>query len=90
MIDSLFVLIIGGAYFMSAYKIAFWVTLFAILNGLLAVGKTISDPTWYIQKKVDAGLEPELDIKFLIIMKAVLIVPLCFFAWYLAGLAGYR
>ncbi|MHA6687711.1 hypothetical protein [Mesorhizobium sp. A556] len=90
MIDGLFVILIGGSYFLGHYAIAFWLTIFAIANGALAVAKTISNPSWYIQKRVEAGLDPVLDIKGLLLAKAVIVVPLCIVAFYLAGPAGYR
>lgn len=90
MIDGLILLVVAAAYFLGAYAVAFWVTCFAIVNGILAVARTLVNPNWYLRRRLEAGLEPVLDIKGLLIGKGVIILPLCALAWYFAGLAGYR
>jgi hypothetical protein len=89
MIDGFLLVGAISAYLFGAYKIAFWVAVFAIANGFLAILRTVAQPEWYIRKRIEAGLDPVLDIKGLLVAKAVVLVPLCVAVWYFGGRAGY-
>lgn len=77
-------------YLMGKYNWAFWILIAAIANGWLAVLKSKADPSWYIVKRMEAGLDPSFDLKGLITVKVIQTIVLGAIAWWLAGLAGYR
>lgn len=88
---ELFLAVIAAlCYFTGYYSWAFWIVLFAIINGLIAVGKAIVDPTWYMTKRMEADLDPGNGLSGLITMKIIATIVLGAVAWWLAGLAGYR
>ena len=76
-------------YFTGSFVSAFWLIVLAILSGLGAVARAVIDPGWYLQKRVEAGLDPQLDLKGLLLTKGILIVVLVGLAWHIGSRAGY-
>lgn len=55
---------------------------------------SVANPDWYVQKKINAGLDvdlsnPRKDIASLVVTKIVIIAALLAAAWHIAGKAGY-
>jgi hypothetical protein len=78
----------------SGYGLAFWLVVLAIISGAGAAIKAVSNPDWYFNRRVQAGMDVDVinsgkDIRLLVITKVVLIVPMLVLAWYLGGKAGY-
>ena len=81
-------------YFNGQYGLALLLILLAIISGLGAVVRSIANPNWYIQKRMQAGLDvnafsPGKGIGSLIVTKAIVIAILTWAAWYIATKAGY-
>ncbi|MFB6458638.1 hypothetical protein [Bradyrhizobium tunisiense] len=87
--DFMLAAIAAFCYFVGKYSWAFWIVIFAIASGLLAVVRSIADPTWYMSKRMNAGLEPGVGLSGLIIVKIITTGILGAVAWWLARLAGY-
>jgi hypothetical protein len=76
-------------YFVGRPQFAFWLIVLSIISGLGAVLRSIADPVWYMQKRVEAGLDPGNGIGELVFHKAILIGILSIAAWWLGRAAGY-
>ena len=87
--------VVGGVLFLlGQYKLAFWLIVLAIISGLGAVVKAVINPSWYAEKREEAGLETDFfnlskHIASLIVTKAIVVLVLAFIAWYLGAKAGY-
>jgi hypothetical protein len=79
----------AGLHFAGYPGAAFWVIVYAIVNGALATARSVIDPTWYMMKRMEAGLSPDLDLTALIINKGILIATLSAVAWFFGHSAGY-
>ena len=87
--------VVGGVLFLlGQYELAFWLIVLAIICGLGAVVKAVTNPSWYAEKRDEAGLETNFfnlseHIASLIVTKAIVVLVLAFIAWYLGAKAGY-
>lgn len=79
----------GALYFLGKFGLAFWIIVFAILNGTLAVVRATIDPEWYRRGRVHAGLEPGNGLSELYLHKGILIAALILVAWHVGDRAGY-
>ena len=87
MIDGFVVLIAGAAYLFGFYKIAFWVIIAAMLNGVLGSARAILNPTWYRAMAAAAGVQPNYTM--LLATKAFILAVLAWAAWFAGDAAGY-
>jgi hypothetical protein len=87
--DFVFAAIGALCYFSGRYDWALWIAIFAVAISLLAVVKSVADPSWYAMKRMEAGLEPGPGPPRLIIAKIIRTVIWGAVAWWLAGAAGY-
>lgn len=87
--------VVGGVLFLlRQYELAFWLIVLAIICGLGAVVKAVTNPSWYAEKRDEAGLETKFfnlseRIASVIVTKAIVVLVLAFIAWYLGAKAGY-
>ena len=79
----------GGLYFLGKFSWAFWIIVFAILNGGFAAVRATIDPDWYNRGRVQAGLEPVDGLSELYLHKGILIAALVLVAWHVGDKAGY-
>lgn len=86
---------LGFAGFFSAigeYKLAFWISIFGIVNHAGAAVRAVFDLDWYVRKRIEANLPLDLlnsGIKGLLAVKAIMIVLLSWAAWRAGARAGY-
>ena len=81
-------------YYFKFYALALVVILYTAANGLLGLSYSVMNPRWYAYKRLQAGLDidilnPGKGIKSLVITKIISTPILLFFAWHIAGKAGY-
>ena len=81
-------------YFTGQYGLALILILLAIISGVGAVLRSIANPDWYRQKRMQAGLDVDVfnsgkGIGSLIVTKAIVIAILIWAAWHIATKAGY-
>lgn len=81
MVDFALVTIAAIFYFAGLPKWAFWLVILGIIYALLAI--------WRSVRRMQAGLNPEEDIKELIATKVAYTAVLAFGAWWLGSKAGY-
>jgi hypothetical protein len=86
----------GGFYWQGYYGLALLVIGLAIISGLGAIAMSLLNPDWYRHKRIEAGLplefnilDPNRDIRSMIVTKVVVIGILIWAAWYIATEAGY-
>ena len=86
---------LGFAGFFSVigeYKLAFWISIFGILNHAGAAVRAVLNPEWYVRKRIEANLPIDLlnsGVRGLLVIKAVMIVVLSWAAWRAGTRAGY-
>jgi hypothetical protein len=86
---------IGGVlYFLGLYNFALLLIALAIVSGAGAIVKSIANPDWYAQQRMQAGLDvdfinPGRGIASLIATKVLVITILLWAAWRIATKAGY-
>jgi len=83
----------GVAYFFDAYRVALAFFGFSILENLLVVLRATINPTWVVQKRIEAGvdvdiLRPGKHVFSLIATKVLLLWILAFFAYQVSLQAG--
>jgi hypothetical protein len=76
------------------YAAAFWVVLFGIANGALAVIRAVINPDWYQNERIKEGLRSDIfdsgkQSRNMIITKVVVILVLSLAAWHIGQKAGY-
>ncbi len=79
-------------YFLHWYSWAFWILVFAIVNGLLGTIRAVIDPDWYFHKTMAADVEWNFigsNYTGLFVNKAIVLAILLPLAWYMGTLAGY-
>lgn len=87
--------VLGGIfYFTGQYGLALILIVLAIISGAGAALMSIANPDWYVQKKINAGLEvdmfnPRKGIASLVVTKVIVIAALLAAAWHIANKAGY-
>jgi hypothetical protein len=89
LVDLALSAIAAGCYFAGYYELAFWTLTLAILNGCLALGRSIANPGWYMTARMQLGLDPGNGLTELIVTKVVATVAGIVAAWWLAVRAGY-
>ena len=82
------IVLVGILYLLGWFGAAFWVIVFAIANGALAVVQATINPASLWQKQMQAGIEPG-GLGPLYFHKAILISILVVAAWHVGGRAGY-
>lgn len=90
--DYFFVGAAGFLYVIGEYKLAFWLTVFGIVNSVGAVVRALINPDWYHQKRAEAGLAPDFSgtgIKSLLVIKIAVVCVLLWAAWRAGEKAGY-
>jgi hypothetical protein len=81
-------------YFTGQFGLALVLILLAIISGAGAVVRSIANPDWYFQKRMQAGLDVDVfnsgkSFRSLIVTKAIVIAILIWAAWHIATKAGY-
>jgi hypothetical protein len=94
MIDIGLVVIGGILYLAGQYGAALLLIVLAIISGAGAALMAVANPDWYVEKRMNAGLDmdfinPNKHIVSLLITKAVVIAVLVWAAWHVAHKAGY-
>ena len=93
MIDLGLALIGAVLYFTGLYGFALILIGLAIISGVGAVIKSIVNPDWYYQQRMQAGLDVDFfsnkQIRSLILTKIVVVGLLLWAAWHIAVKAGY-
>lgn len=85
----------GGMFWLTGhYEKAFWFVVLSIISGLGAVVMALVNPSWYQQKRLEAGLEIDFfnsskGVGQLIVTKIITTAILAWCAWKLGTLAGY-
>lgn len=90
--DYLFLGIAGFLYVIGEYKLAFWISTFGIVNHAGAALRAIVNPSWYFRKRLEANLPVDLfnnGIKWLLVVKGIMIGLLSWAAWRAGVQAGY-
>jgi hypothetical protein len=77
----------GFFFWLHMYKWAFWILVYAIANGALAMIYAVINPNWYYRKALSEGVLP--NYTHLFITKGIVIAILIPAAWYIGVLAGY-
>lgn len=90
--DYFFLGLAGFFYVLGEYKLAFWISAFGIVNNAGAAVRAVVDPDWYWRKRMEANLPIDLfdsGIRWLLVIKAVMIGVLTWSAWRAGIQAGY-
>jgi len=93
MIDMGLVLVGAILYFTGQYGLALILIALAIISGLGAVIRSLVNPDWYYQQRMQAGLDVDFfsnkQIRSLILTKIVVVALLLWAAWHIAIKVGY-
>jgi hypothetical protein len=90
--DYFFVGFAGFFSIIGEYKLAFWISVFGIVNSAGAAVRAVVNPDWYMRKRMEANLPVDLfnsGIRQLLIIKAIVIGVLSWAAWSAGIQAGY-
>lgn len=90
--DYFFVGFAGFLYVIGEYKLAFWFSVFGIVNNAGAAVRAVVDPDWYMRKRLEANLPVDFfnsGIRSLLAIKVIVIGVLSCAAWRAGAHAGY-
>ena len=90
--DYFFLGFAGFFYVIGEYKLAFWVSVFGIVNHTGAAVRAVINPDWYFRKRMKANLSVDLlnsGVTNLLIIKAIMVGVLSWAAWRAGMQAGY-